>query len=62
MIPAQPTPAQRAAMQRRYNAAQTLERARQIVREAAPFGLITQQHVEAVHQAELEYDSAGAVA
>lgn len=49
------TPAQRAAVSRRYQAAEALERARQIAREASRYGLATKRHSDAVAQAEQDY-------
>lgn len=49
------TPAQRAAVSRRYRAAEALERARQIAREAGRYGLATKQHSDAIAQAEQDY-------
>jgi hypothetical protein len=59
VIPSQPTPAVRAAMQRRYDAAQALERTRQIARENSRYGRATGTDMHAVQQAEHEYDLAG---
>jgi hypothetical protein len=53
------TPAQVDAMQRRQAAAEALERARQIVRENARYGVpVTNQHYDAVRAAERDYDQA----
>jgi hypothetical protein len=56
------TPAQRAALSRRYTAAEDLERARQIAREAARYGLATNRHANAIALAEHEYDLHTAIA
>lgn len=50
------TPAQRDALTRRYQAAETLERARQTAREADRYGLLTGAHIDAVAAAEAAYD------
>lgn len=54
----QPTPAQRDAVTRRYQAAQAYERARQICRENSRYGLATWTDRDNVHAAEVAYDQA----
>ncbi len=65
MIPAQLTRAEQAAkeaLQRRYDAAQMLELARQVARESGKYGYLTQQHVDAVAAANQVYEQETAVA
>lgn len=51
------TPAQRDAMARRLDAAENLERARQVIRENNRYGYpVTVAHREALHAADLAYD------
>lgn len=49
------TRAQATALLRRFEAAQRLERAGQVTREAARYGLATQQHADMLHDAERDY-------
>ena len=52
------TPAQADTHRRRQHAAENLERARQIAREADRYGLATKRHTDAVAAAEAAYDTA----
>jgi hypothetical protein len=54
-VPRQLSPAQREALQRRYDAAQNLERAGQIAREAVRYGKPSKQHADALNAAEVAY-------
>jgi hypothetical protein len=61
-VPRQLSPAQREALQRRYDAAQNLERAGQIAREAVRYGKPSRQYADAIRDAELVYDQATVLA